>query len=1036
MNTKAVTLLSFLILLLFESSLAQKPKQGDFVGQFIAPNLPELGDPQTIIFGPDGNLYVSSFDTDAVVRFNGATGALIDEFVSSSSSENGGLDGPVGLIFDDANRLYVASNLTNSVIRYKADGSFDREFVSAGTGGLSGPENLLIGPAGRLLVGSTITNQILRYNGVTGDFVDVFADASKGLDDPRGMLFDPDGVLLVASKGSNEVLAFNGETGDRVDGTPVETPATLDPVVSSDTGLNGGMSGPEGITLGPDGHLYVSSSNTDQVLRFIGTDYAGSPILFRGNFLDEFVITGTGGLDVPRGLVFGPSGNLFVGSVISDGILQFVGSTPVLGQFIDSGNISGPIDIKYGPDGDLYVSHLDDGNIARYDGTPPSDNETPTAFKEVFVSNADLGGSTPRGILFVGDDLYISNFDNDEVIHRNASGTIRVLVESGDQGLDGPQGLDIGPDGHLYVASSLTNEILIFETSRGDFVDKISLPGDLITVVDGNEPLAVHFGPDNNLYVGHRKNSSPLSGAVLQYDVTTRALIKEFVTFGSGGLNWPAGMVFGLDGDLYVSSQETESVLRYNGSTGEFIEKYVNSGTGGVQGPTGIVVDPNGDFLVASFYTSEVFRYGGRIPVLNGTVTFQVDMRLEQALGKIGADEVIGVRGNQPPLSMSNTLVLEDGDGDGVFSKDVSFVLPENTVIDYQFVHNVPGQDPGSGLESVSRLLTFTGDANQTVVPFNNIAIVAGNVTFQVDMKLEQSLGNIGAGEIVGVRGNQPPLSPTETLMLSDPESDGIFTGVVPFVLAQNTTVEYQFVHNVPGEDPGSGLETVTRSFTLTGDTQRPLVFFNDVGGIAGTVTFQVDMNRELIVNPPAVGEIVGVRGNQPPLSLTETLLMSDDDQDGVFSAEVAFLLVENTVVEYQFVRNVPGQDPGTGLETVERSFSFTGDEELSEVFFNDISGVSSESEGLLPTQYALEGNFPNPFRNQTRIAYALPEQAQVNITVFDVTGREVHQLEAGDKPAGRHEAIFDASNLSNGVYFYQLQAGDFVATGKMLLVK
>ena len=85
---------------------------------------------------------------------------------------------------------------------------------------------------------------------------------------------------------------------------------------------------------------------------------------------------------------------------------------------------------------------------------------------------------------------------------------------------------------------------------------------------------------------------------------------------------------------------------------------------------------------------------------------------------------------------------------------------------------------------------------------------------------------------------------------------------------------------------------------------------------------------------------------------------------------------------------------------------------------------------------YKLSQNFPNPFNPTTSIKYSLPEQQFVSVKVFDILGREVASLVNEIKPAGNYEVNFDASNLSSGVYFYQLRAGSFTATGKLILMK
>jgi hypothetical protein len=99
------------------------------------------------------------------------------------------------------------------------------------------------------------------------------------------------------------------------------------------------------------------------------------------------------------------------------------------------------------------------------------------------------------------------------------------------------------------------------------------------------------------------------------------------------------------------------------------------------------------------------------------------------------------------------------------------------------------------------------------------------------------------------------------------------------------------------------------------------------------------------------------------------------------------------------------------------------------------ITGAVAPHE-TVPTHFSLDQNYPNPFNPTTTIKFGLPTTSQVNLTVYDVLGRKVLVLVNERKNAGVHEVRFDGSNLASGVYLYRLQAGSFVETKKMLVVK
>jgi sugar lactone lactonase YvrE len=151
-------------------------------------------------------------------------------------------------------------------------------FVDVGSGGLQNPDSLTWSPEGDLLVSSgcpttadvlcdpMIPSQVLRYRGDTGAFVDVFAsEADSPLYRPYGKAFGPDGMLYVASFASDTILRFDGSTGAYVD--------TFATAPAPDMRQPGDLNGPNGVSFGPDGMLYVTTEGSisiDGVITFPG----------------------------------------------------------------------------------------------------------------------------------------------------------------------------------------------------------------------------------------------------------------------------------------------------------------------------------------------------------------------------------------------------------------------------------------------------------------------------------------------------------------------------------------------------------------------------------------------------------------------------------------------------------------------------------------------------------------------------------------------------------------------------------------------
>jgi hypothetical protein len=99
------------------------------------------------------------------------------------------------------------------------------------------------------------------------------------------------------------------------------------------------------------------------------------------------------------------------------------------------------------------------------------------------------------------------------------------------------------------------------------------------------------------------------------------------------------------------------------------------------------------------------------------------------------------------------------------------------------------------------------------------------------------------------------------------------------------------------------------------------------------------------------------------------------------------------------------------------------------------VTGVADRA-GMIPTEFTLEQNFPNPFNPSTRISFGLPQAGPVQIAVYNLLGEKVADLVDGLLPAGYHSVVFDAGRMSSGIYLYRMAASGVTYTRRMVLVK
>jgi hypothetical protein len=90
----------------------------------------------------------------------------------------------------------------------------------------------------------------------------------------------------------------------------------------------------------------------------------------------------------------------------------------------------------------------------------------------------------------------------------------------------------------------------------------------------------------------------------------------------------------------------------------------------------------------------------------------------------------------------------------------------------------------------------------------------------------------------------------------------------------------------------------------------------------------------------------------------------------------------------------------------------------------------------IIPEVYNLSQNYPNPFNPVTYITFDIPKSSFVNLIVYDGLGREIEQLVNEELNPGSYKYDWNASSYPSGIYFYKIQAGDYVETKKMVLIK
>jgi photosystem II stability/assembly factor-like uncharacterized protein len=287
-----------------------------------------------------------------------------------------------------------------------------------------------------------------------------------------------------------------------------------------------------------------------------------------------------------------------------------------------------------------------------------------------------------------------------------------------------------------------------------------------------------------------------------------------------------------------------------------------------------------------------------------------------------------------------------------------------------------------------------------------------------------------GNRELIGFTSNSFPLRLHRLSSESDDALRGItvpLTNVRALAFAPDGTL-YAF------NNSGLGSSAVTHIYNVnlsSGDTT--LVSTTPATGILRAAAFTPTGELRLAARSGSESRLYRVTVNTGAISLLPTLLPEDP-------ASMSASPLGSTLYALSNAAGTPNgfyrYDATTGAATLLGSTGISGLRGIA--VRTDSIGVLSTRNVLLerPTAFGLEQNYPNPFNPSTGIRYQVSGVSDVRLEVFDMLGRKVSTLVNERQAAGNYTATFNAAGFASGVYFYRLQAGSFIATKKMLLLK
>ncbi|MBN1968476.1 MAG: T9SS type A sorting domain-containing protein [Candidatus Delongbacteria bacterium] len=386
-------------------------------------------------------------------------------------------------------------------------------------------------------------------------------------------------------------------------------------------------------------------------------------------------------------------------------------------------------------------------------------------------------------------------------------------------------------------------------------------------------------------------------------------------------------------------------------------------------------------------------------------------------------------------MSIPFTVTITDNYSKATYTSNISFNV-NAPALEYVMTPSNAMPDPGNTV-NYTYAITNNGhaaanslSADLDVTPSNYSTIVDGN----------EDLGNLAVGATANAEFTVTYSESTPTATIFN------FSVTVTGDLGINVMLEDEVMVGDPvilsnnfSTFPGDGWETLGGGNWGAG-----------TGSNAGGTAPEAEFNW----NPSTVGDQYLVT---PALNTAglEKIRVQFTHSVSYYGPGYELLLVTSTdkqnwhvVEEFENGANVPAtaidievENEDIGSSTVYVAWMFSGDSyQINQWYVDDVTILKVAPVGIndsiLPTETALHQNYPNPFNPETTIKFDLASQANITLAVYNTKGEMVQRVLAGDMKAGVHTVNFNAANLSSGVYYYRLNAGNQIITRKMILVK
>ena len=524
---------------------------------------------------------------------------------------------------------------------------------------------------------------------------------------------------------------------------------------------------------------------------------------------------------------------------------------------------------------------------------------------------------------------------------------------------------------------------------------------------------------NNKIYNNSRYCLDGDGGGGIYTSGGTTIITNNNIYGNSSTFHGDGGGIYTVDGTpVIINNTINNNVAAYNGGA-----VYVFNGNSAII-QNNIIMEDSASMEFGGIYTlygtatishNIIYKNGGGIMIYYGGATITGNMIIGNTAPYAGG----GVYIRSAAATISNNIISNNSVNPSSFSgyfgagicltdyyTGMSVTITKNSII----------RNSAQSAPAVDYSVSYAGSYNEAFqynLITGNVATNSNNtytnrLLYLPPINYNNIFNNTASYSLYNDNGNSTTLDATNNYwgtaddaqiqnLIYDWNDDGSLglVNYTPFLTAMDTLAPVSPPANVVKKDIGGGQIELTWNHNPESDIAGYHIYYGSFNGLSASHMIDAGNDTSYILSGVTINDTIGVTA-------------------------------------YDRTYNAANEDNST---IVNDNMTNANESWFTLAVNSNATGIE-QGENNIPVVFRLFQNFPNPFNPTTQIQYEIPRASFVQLTVFNILGQKIAELVNGQQAPGRYSVSFNGANLASGIYLYRLQAGDFVQTKKLILMK